>query len=175
MGFTDPSLKAALAWTEAHSKTMQYCIRQQRIEVDLSGAGRRSATTRRAYADAMRAERHAAETEAAQLEKLAQTPATSLAGIAAKLAVIVREAEDNTDLSDFPVVHVRSALDDLWRLMDQATLDQLPVLASGIRTDDRLGPASSSLAAWCAFQAWSQADEPRYRIWLTTFKALLDL
>ncbi|SMH40570.1 hypothetical protein [Mesorhizobium australicum] len=171
----DPSLQAALAWTEAHSQTMQHCMRQQRLEARLGRSGHRSVIARRAYDEAIAAEQLAAETEAAHLNNIARTPASSLTGIAAKLAVIVREAEDNTDLSEFPVVHVRSALDDLRRLMDQATSDQLPVLAPGMTPDGRLVPASPSLAAWCAFQAWSQADEKRYRIWMTAFRALIDL
>lgn len=72
---------------------------------------------RRAYADAKAAEALAGAREQELLERLARAPALSLAGIAAKLSVIAIEAEDNTDLADFPVSHVRSALADLQRLM----------------------------------------------------------
>ena len=185
----DPVLAISLAWAEAHSATADHCLKQQKLETQLlkrsvrpkevegksAGWVGHGNSIRQAYAKAQAAELLAAEQEQELLKDLAQTPASSLAGIAAKLAVIVREAEDNTDLSDFPVVHVRSALDDLERLMEQAALDQLPVLAPGMTPDGRLVPASPSVAAWCAFQAWSQADEARYRIWMTAFRALTDL
>lgn len=78
---------------------------------------------RRAYADAKAAEALAAAREQELLERVARTPALSLAGIAAKLSVIVTEAENNTDLADFPVAHVRSALADLRRLIGGAIVD----------------------------------------------------
>jgi hypothetical protein len=81
---------------------------------------------RRAYAEAKASETLAAAHEQELLERLAQTPANSLAGIAAKLSVIAIEAEDNTDLTDFPVPHVRSALEDLRRLMGRKMVDADP-------------------------------------------------
>jgi hypothetical protein len=137
----DPALELSLAWTEAHAATAEQCLRQQRLETELlerrrsSGnvdgkpagrAGRRDGM-RRAYAEAKAAEAVAGARERELLERLARTPAHTLAGIAAKLSVIVIEAEDNTDLADFPVPHVRSALEDLQRLMERATVDAGPV------------------------------------------------
>lgn len=136
----DPALALSLAWIEAHAAMAEQCLRQQRLETELlerrrcSGivdgkpggrAGGRNGT-RRAYAQAKAAEALAAAHEQELLERLARTPAHSLAGVAAKLSVIVTEAEDNTDLTDFPVPHVRSALEDLRRLMNQATVDACP-------------------------------------------------
>lgn len=169
----DPTLTASLAWIEAHTTTIGHCLNQQRIETALRRGGRDNKGMRRAYLEALAAEEDAAAKEQALLERLARTPANSLAGVAAKLSVIVWETGDNTDLSDFPVEHVRSALDDIQRLMDQATFEQLLVLVPGISTDGCLEP--SSLAAWYALRAWSLDDEKRYRIWMDAFKALMDL
>jgi len=137
---TDPALALSLAWTEAHAAMAEQCLKQQRLETEMlkrrrfsgnvdakpaSRAGDRGGT-RRAYAAAKAAEALAGAQEQELLERLARTPANSLAGVAAKLSVIVTEAEDNTDLTDFPVSHVRSALEDLRRLMDRATVDACP-------------------------------------------------
>ncbi|WP_246694417.1 hypothetical protein [Mesorhizobium sp. M2E.F.Ca.ET.209.01.1.1] len=39
--------------------------------------------------------------------KFAATPAQSLAGVIAKLAIVVREATDNTCIFEFPLPHIR--------------------------------------------------------------------
>ena len=70
-------------------------------------------------------EAHAATAEQCLKQQQLET-ASSLAGIAAKLSVIALEAEDNTDLADFPVSHVRSALEDLQRLMGRTIVDSCP-------------------------------------------------
>ncbi|MGO4284078.1 hypothetical protein [Bosea sp. TAB14] len=136
----DPALALSLAWTEAHAVTAEQCLKQQRLETALlergpsservdgkpaSRAGGRDGL-RRAYSKAKTAETLAAEHQQELLERLARTPASSLAGIAAKLSVIAIEAEDNTDLADFPVSHVRSALEDLRRLMGRTIVDSCP-------------------------------------------------
>ena len=136
----DPALALSLAWTEAHAAMAEQCLKQQRLETALlarrsssesvdgkpaSRAGRRDGI-RRAYAEAKAAEALAGAHEQELLERLARTPANSLAGIAAKLSVIAIEAEDNTDLTDFPVLHVRSALEDLRRLMDRTIVHSCP-------------------------------------------------
>jgi len=138
---TDPALALSLAWTEAHAAMAEQCMKQQRLETELlerrsssagvdgkpaGRAGRRDGM-RRAYAEAKAAEELAGAHEQELLERLAQTPAHSLAGVAAKLSVIVTEAEDNTDLTDFPAPHLRSALEDLRHLMERATVDACPV------------------------------------------------
>lgn len=148
----DPALALSLAWTDAHAAMAEQCLKQQRLETELlerrrysanvdgkpaSGAGRRDGM-RRAYAEAKAAEALAGAHEQELLERLARTPANSLAGVAAKLSVIVIEAEDNTDLTDFPVSHVRSALEDVRRLIDRATVDSCPVLEDG--REDVSGP-----------------------------------
>jgi hypothetical protein len=136
----DPALALSQAWTEAHAALAAQCLEQQRIETALleqrrssegldgktaSRAGRRNGL-RRAYSKAKAAETLAAAHEQELLERLARTPANSLAGIAAKLSVIAIEVEDNTDLTDFPVPHVRSALEDLRRFMGRTSRDSCP-------------------------------------------------
>ena len=134
---TDPALALSLAWTEAHAAMAEQCLTQQRLETELLERRRCSANvdgkpagraggrggTRRAYAQAKAAEARASAHEQELLARLARTPAHSLAGVVAKLSVIVTEAQDNTDLTDFPVPHVRSALEDLRRLMERASVD----------------------------------------------------
>jgi len=141
----DPALALSQAWTEAHAATAEQCLRQQRLETELLERRRSSGSLdgklagraggrdgrRRAYAEAKAAEALAAAHEQELLERLARTPANSLAGVAAKLSVIVTESEDNTDLTDFPVPHVRSALEDLRRLMKRGTVDACPVPDGG--------------------------------------------
>lgn len=141
---SDPALALSLAWTEAHAAMAEQCLTQQRLETALlaqssspnvdgnlaSRAGHRHGL-RRAFAEAKAAEALASAREQELLECLARTPANSLAGVAAKLSVIVTEAEDNTDLTDFPVSHVRSALEDLRRLMDPTIDDACSVLKDG--------------------------------------------
>ncbi|RXT44638.1 hypothetical protein B6S44_27515 [Bosea sp. Tri-44] len=126
------------AWTEAHAATAAQCLKQQQLETAILGRSPESVDgqptsragppggLRRAYADAKAAEALAGAREQELLERLVRTPALSLAGIAAKLSVIAIEAEDNTDLADFPVSHVRSALEDLRRLMGGETIDLSP-------------------------------------------------
>lgn len=136
----DPALVLSQAWTEAHAAMAAHCLKQQQLETALlergsfaesvdgqpaSRAGGRD-SMRRAYAEAKAAEALAGAREQELLQRLARTPAISLAGIAAKLSVIAIEAEDNTDLADFPVSHVRSALEDLRRLMGGGTVDSCP-------------------------------------------------
>ena len=138
---TDPALTLSRAWTEAHAAMAEQCLRQQRLETELLKCGQSSQNVdgkparraggrsgiKRAYAKAKAAEALAVAREQELLERLPLTPAHSLAGIAAKLTVILTEVEDNTDLTDFPARHLRSALEDLLRLMGQANVDASPV------------------------------------------------
>lgn len=142
--FADPALGLAQAWTEAHAAMAEQCLKQQQLETALLGRSSESVDgqpvsraggrggMRRAYAEAKAAEALAGAREQELLERLARTPAISLAGIAAKLSVIAIEAEDNTDLADFPLSHVRSALEDLRRLIGGGTVGSCPAPA-----DDR--------------------------------------
>lgn len=163
----DPALVASMAWIDAHAITQARCVEQQDLEAILIRCGGEGGDLQRKHEQALQAEQVSTETEAALLERLASTAATSLAGIAAKLAVVVRESEDNTDLADFPLPQVKSALDDLRRVIEQAALEQV----TGVSTAGS-PHTDAALAATCAFQAWCQGDDKRYRIWMKAFKAL---
>ena len=171
----DPALVLSLAWIEAHAAKLASCVRQQQAEEGLvergellstgKGIGRGEvADADRNYLDLRKEEQDDAEKADALLAEIAATPAQSLAGVVAKLAVILREATDNTDLCEFPLPHIRSALADLRRLTHEATGDQ----SIGALFEQ---PASS-FAAWRAFSAWSQGDDDAYRAWTNTFKTL---
>ncbi|TIN91703.1 MAG: hypothetical protein E5Y06_26735 [Mesorhizobium sp.] len=109
----------------------------------------------------------------ALLDKIAVTPAQPLAGVIAKLAVVVREASDNTDLCEFPLPHIRSALADLRRLTQEGINSEPAGWPAGDQSIGALFEQSaSSFAAWRAFSAWSQGDEEAYCAWTDTFKTL---
>ncbi|TGV15532.1 hypothetical protein EN816_07215 [Mesorhizobium sp. M8A.F.Ca.ET.173.01.1.1] len=125
------------------------------------------------HLDAETAEEDNAAKADALLTEIAATPARSLAGVIAKLAVVVREANDNTDIFEFPLPHIRSALADLRRLTHDTMGDQ-PTGWSA--SDQSIGSLfeqpATSFAAWRAFGAWSQGDDDAYRTWTNTFKIL---
>ncbi|TPI48490.1 hypothetical protein FJ946_19505 [Mesorhizobium sp. B2-4-7] len=159
------------------------CVRQQQAEEGLleRGAlfsvgevpGRGEGADADRYLDARTAEQSEAEKADALLDKIAVTSAQSLAGVIAKLAVIVREAADNTDLCEFPLPHIRSALADLRRLTPEAINSEPAGWPAGDQSIGALFEQSaSSFAAWRAFSAWSQGDEEAYRAWTDTFKTL---
>jgi len=64
----------------------------------------------------VRAEREAGDRASDLLDAMAATPATSLAGVAAKLDAVLREGKVLEDGSEFPWPQIRSALDDLARI-----------------------------------------------------------
>lgn len=179
----DPVVALSLAWLHAHVAMLASCVRQQQAEDDLFEGGALLSTgavigrgegdiTDCGYLHARSTEEGDAEKAEALLTEIAATPAESLAGIIAKLAVVVREASDNTDLCEFPLPHIRSALADLRRLTHDAICDQ----PTGWPCDQSIGALfslpASSFAAWRAFSAWSQGDDNAYRIWTKTFKTL---
>lgn len=65
------------------------------------------------YSVTVHAEREAADRASDLLDAIAAMPATSLAGVAAKLDAVLREGNIWEDGSEFPWPHIRSALDDL--------------------------------------------------------------
>ncbi|MBZ9768801.1 hypothetical protein LB526_18750 [Mesorhizobium sp. CA6] len=185
----DPAFVLSLAWIEAHVAMLASCIRQQQAEDvllergapfssgEVIGRGERDTMDRgymdRGYVDALAAGQDDAEKADVLLAEIAATPAQSLAGVIAKLAVVVREANDNTDLFEFPLPHVRSALADLQRLTQAATGGQPPGWPAG---EQSIGSPfelpTSSFAAWRAFDAWSRGDDDAYRAWTNAFKIL---
>ncbi|MER9183100.1 hypothetical protein [Mesorhizobium sp. M0767] len=71
------------------------------------------------YSTSLLAECEAAERAQALLEVLSQVPATSLAGIAAKLDAVLREGEYSLHDGESPWPQIRSALDDIARIREQ--------------------------------------------------------
>jgi hypothetical protein len=68
------------------------------------------------YAAAKREEQEACNLERDLADALTATPATSLAGIACKLDVVLHECETSEGCTEFPWPHIRSALFDLVRI-----------------------------------------------------------
>ncbi|WP_224544568.1 hypothetical protein [Mesorhizobium sp. CA16] len=178
----DPALLLSLAWIDAHVGMLASCLRQQQEEERVlergallpTGAviGRGEGAS--ADCDGLDPrEQDDAEKADALLAELASTPAQSLTGVIAKLAVVLREATDNTDIFEFPLPQIRSALADLRRLTHEATSDQPAGWPAGDQSIGSLFELSaSSFAAWRAFGAWSQGDDEAYRSWTNTFKIL---
>lgn len=180
----DPVVVLSLDWIHAHVAMLASGVRQQHVKEDLFESGAALSTgdvivhgegdiANPGDVDARTAENDNAEKADALLAEIAATPAQSLAGVIAKLAVVVREAKDNTDLFEFPLPQIRSALADLRRLAHDAICDQP---AGGPAGDQSIGSLleqpASSFAAWRAFSAWSQGDDEGYRTWTRTFKIL---
>lgn len=173
----------SLAWIDAHVEMLASCVRQQQAEEgplerganlhagEIIGYGEGTSVAR--YLDARTVEQDDSERADALLADIAATPAQSLVGVVAKLAVILREASDNTDLCEFPLPHIRSALADLQRLTHEAISDQPAGWPAGNQSICVLfEQPASSFAAWRAFSAWSQGDDDACRAWTDTFKTL---
>ncbi|WP_292148456.1 hypothetical protein [Mesorhizobium sp.] len=68
------------------------------------------------YSAALRAEYEAGDRAEDLLQALAETPASSLAGVAAKLDAVMREGEICEESDEFPWPQIRSALEDIGRI-----------------------------------------------------------
>jgi len=134
-----------------------------RKELSEQWARWQSADAALGYSVAKEAEDHAAAEQGLLLEQIAKTPAQSLVGIVAKLSVILREAEDSGDPSDFPVPHIRSTLKDLQKLVEHKS--------DGCDPGPPTRRAEADHAAWHALKAWCAGDDTGYRNWVTKFKA----
>jgi hypothetical protein len=75
------------------------------------------------YVAAKREEEEAGDSEQGLVDALISTRATSLAGIAGKLDVILHEGESWEECTQFPWPHIRSALCDLVRIGQTVELD----------------------------------------------------
>ncbi len=71
------------------------------------------------YSTGLLAECEAGEKARELLEAFSQVPATSLAGVAAKLDAVLREGEYSLHDSEPPWPQIRSALDDIARIREQ--------------------------------------------------------
>ena len=181
----DPAVVLSLAWIDAHTTTLASCVQQQKAETEFMKDNGFSSistevprkgkgiTAELRYLAARKAEMDNASKAEILLEKIATTSAISMAGVAAKLAVVVREAADNNDLFDFPLPHIRSALADLRHLLHESVGDDAATLPGCDRSIGSLfEQPASSIAAWRAFRAWSQDDEETYRTWTDIFRTL---
>lgn len=129
----DEALSLWRDWRAAHRATLLLCRAQQRLETRLAetvgfppdaddGASQRAhweaADALLGYSAAKREEERAAAQEQARAEALWATPATSLAGVAAKLDALLRQGEWCEDCPEFPWPQLRSAFEDMVRLGD---------------------------------------------------------
>ncbi|TGQ71006.1 hypothetical protein EN829_001055 [Mesorhizobium sp. M00.F.Ca.ET.186.01.1.1] len=71
------------------------------------------------YSATIRAESEAADRAGTLLHALSETPAISLAGIAAKLDAILKEGQSSKDDAELPWPQIRSALKDIGRISEQ--------------------------------------------------------
>ncbi|MFD9900265.1 hypothetical protein [Mesorhizobium sp. NPDC059025] len=109
---SDPAAVVWRNWRAAHTEVGRLCRHQQRLEADRTpGTG-----GVRDYAAALRAESEAGELAVDLLGVLSETPASSLAGIAAKLDAVLGEGEPSEGDTEFPWPQLRSALEDLIRI-----------------------------------------------------------
>ena len=92
-----------------------------KAEADLSAHQARWDASDRAigYTATLRAESEAADRAETLLEALSETPANSLAGVAAKLDAILREGQPSKDDAEFPWPQIRSVLEDIGRIGGQ--------------------------------------------------------
>ncbi|MER8583229.1 hypothetical protein NKG95_31855 [Mesorhizobium sp. M1423] len=91
---------------------------REKAEADLARHQARwdAAAEETGYTAALRAEGDAGDRAQDLLEAFSTTPATTLAGLAAKLDAVLREGEAWEECSEFPWPQIRSALKDLVRI-----------------------------------------------------------
>ncbi|MDH4984469.1 hypothetical protein QEZ47_02630 [Aminobacter anthyllidis] len=157
----DPCVVLLQEWEQAHHMAVVLCRLQQRLEIRIrnalgptepsggpgnnqQGMPQASVLTDRqarwdeidqkvGYSRTRAAEAQAVEAEEEILDAVAATPAQSLAGVIAKLKIIVGGGENMGDTSAFPWPQIQSVLADLQALGDRGA-DVLP-------TDSRRQPA----------------------------------
>ncbi|MER8421735.1 hypothetical protein [Mesorhizobium sp. M1329] len=121
---------------------------RQKAEADFAAHQARwtAAAEETGYTAALMAEREAGERAQDLLEALSTTPAITLAGVAAKLDVVLREGEAWEECSDSPWPQIRSALNDLVLIAQQTTPEQLPK-GSGVPSSQFRRQAGSCVRA----------------------------
>ncbi|WP_206075347.1 hypothetical protein [Mesorhizobium tamadayense] len=77
------------------------------------------------YSAALQAEREAGDRAEDLVEVLSETPAASLAGVAAKLDAVLREGESSENDVEFPWPQIRSALNDVIRIGQRLVPEQM--------------------------------------------------
>lgn len=109
---SDPAAALWGKWRAAQEEVERLFRHQQRLE-----AGHRvRAGGVDDYAAALLAEKTAGKQAIELLKRLSQTPAVSLAGVAAKLDAVLGEGQPSEDDDEFPWSLIRSALADLIRI-----------------------------------------------------------
>ncbi|HEV2503717.1 MAG TPA: hypothetical protein VGV39_11615 [Mesorhizobium sp.] len=123
----DPAAVVWGKWRATQDEVDRLCRHQQRLEAEhRAGAGGVDD-----YAAALHAENTAGEQAIELLKRLSQTPAVSLAGVAAKLDVVLGEGQPSEDDDEFPWPLIRSALADLIRIGGLPPLAGAAVLRTG--------------------------------------------
>ena len=140
----DPCVVLLQEWEQAHHMAVVLCRLQQRLEIRIRNALRASEPSggpendqqsalqpadqqtrwneldqKVGYSRARAAEAQAVEAEEEIFDAVAATPAQSLAGVIAKLTIIVGGGENMGDTSAFPWPQIQSALADLQALGDR--------------------------------------------------------
>lgn len=93
------------------------------------------------YSAAKEAEQQAVGREQRLLDGLVITPAHTIAGVIAKLAVVLRDIEENREASDFPLPQIRSALKGLTRITNHdAPHIPAPSSATGAPDEQQSAP-----------------------------------
>ncbi|MDX8481781.1 hypothetical protein RFN28_25445 [Mesorhizobium sp. VK24D] len=103
------------------------------------------------YSATLRAEREAADRAEDLLEMLSETPAASLAGVAAKLDAVLREGDLSEGSDEFPCPQIRSALDDVIRIGQRLFPEQM--LAS-----EMLQSKPARKREGRSLRVWTEAD-----------------
>jgi len=157
----DPCVVLLQEWEQAHHMAVVLCRLQQRLEIRIRNALRASEPSggpeneqqsaplpvdhqtrwdkldqEVGYSRARAAEAQAVEAEEEVLDAVATTPAQSLAGVIAKLRIIVGSGENMGDTSAFPWPQIQSVLADLQALGDRGA-DALPADSRRQPAEDR--------------------------------------
>ncbi|MER8454428.1 hypothetical protein NKG60_31565 [Mesorhizobium sp. M1428] len=90
------------------------------------------------YTAALMAERQAGERVQDLLQTFSRTAATTLAGVAGKLDVVLREGESEEERSEFPWPQIRSALSDLVHIAENVGADGCGVEVVGMTKSKNL-------------------------------------
>ncbi|MER9593188.1 hypothetical protein NKI94_31340 [Mesorhizobium australicum] len=114
------------------------------------------------YSEALRAEYEAGERAEDLLEALAETPASSLAGAAAKLDAVVREGEICGDGNEFPWPQIRSALEDIGRIGRQT--ERARSFRAGCASRSRVDRGEGAASVSAMGRARTQYEKARRRI-----------
>lgn len=93
------------------------------------------------YSAALLAEGEAADQAENLLQLLLETPAASLAGVAAKLDAVLSEGEPAEASAEFPWLHIRSVLGDVIRIGQELVPEQM--------LPNRLGTSKSGRRGGC--------------------------